>query len=232
MDDKIVGFPINSMGYGTIPKLAMQDRSLSLIAKVIYAYFCSFTGAGDACFPSRDKVCHDLNINKDTFTKYRNELVERGYIKVEMVKDESQKFLHNLYILCDTVKPCPKSPCPTVPDTAAPDMVKPDTNNNSIKNNNLKNNNNLSLADKPQRERKRFVKPTIEEIAAYCRERQNTINPEEFFAHYESNGWKVGKNPMVSWKQCIITWECKRKNEQQTKTEIPIYDPDSEILNY
>lgn len=232
MDDKIIGFKINSQGFGTIPKLVMQDRSLNIIAKVIYAYLCSFTGAGDSCFPSRDKVCYDLNINKDTFTKYRNELISKGYIKVEMQRDESRKFLHNVYILCDTVQPRPTSPCPTPPDTVTPDMVKPDTINNSIKSNNIKSNNTLSTADKPQRERKRFVKPTVEEVAAYCRERQNTVNAEEFVAYYESNGWKVGKNPMVNWKQSVITWECKRKNEQKAKNGTPIYDPDSEGLKY
>lgn len=227
MDDKIIGFKINSQGYGTIPKLVMQDRSLSLGAKAVYAYFCSFTGAGDSCFPSRERICYDLDITKDTLTRHIKNLRDTGYIKVELVKDGAQRFLHNLYILCDVVEPCPKKP-----DTEKPDTEKPDTNNNSIKNNNLKSNNNLSLADKPQRGRKRFVKPTVDEVAAYCRERQNTIDAEEFVAFYESKNWMVGKNPMVNWKQCVITWECKRKNEQSANVKPPIYDPDSEGLKY
>jgi hypothetical protein len=54
---------------------------------------------------------------------------------------------------------------------------------------------------------KLFSKPTIEEIAEYCHERNNTVDPEAFYAFYESNGWKVGKNPMKSWKMAVITWE-------------------------
>ena len=54
---------------------------------------------------------------------------------------------------------------------------------------------------------KPFAKPTIEEIAEYCRERNNTVDAEAFYAFYESNGWKVGKNPMKSWKMAVITWE-------------------------
>ena len=231
MDDKIVGFKINSQGFGTIPKLVMQDRSLSLGAKAVYAYFCSFTGAGDSCFPSRERICYDLDLNKDTFTKYRNELVTRGYIKIEQIKD-GVKFSHNVYTLCDVVPSCPVFSDTKISDPKVSDPKEPDTINNSIKSNNIKSNNTLSTADKPQRERKRFVKPTVEEVAAYCRERQNTVDAEEFVAYYESNGWKVGKNPMVNWKQSVITWECKRKNEQKAKNGTPIYDPDAEGLKY
>ena len=57
----------------------------------------------------------------------------------------------------------------------------------------------------------RFVKPTIEEVRAYCRDRGNTIDPEAFVAYYESKGWKVGTAPMRDWKAAVITWERRRK---------------------
>ena len=53
----------------------------------------------------------------------------------------------------------------------------------------------------------RFVKPTIEELAAYCKERGNKVSPQTWLDHYESNGWKVGKNPMKDWKAAVRTWE-------------------------
>lgn len=57
------------------------------------------------------------------------------------------------------------------------------------------------------KERKRFVKPTVEEVKAYCEERGNSIDAEKFVAYYESNGWKVGKNSMKDWKAAVRTWE-------------------------
>lgn len=54
---------------------------------------------------------------------------------------------------------------------------------------------------------KRFQPPTISEISIYCDSRKNGIDAEKFLAFYESNGWKVGKNPMKSWQMAIITWE-------------------------
>ena len=64
---------------------------------------------------------------------------------------------------------------------------------------------------------KRFKKPTIEEIQAYCDERNNGIDAERFYDYYESKGWKVGKAPMKDWKASIRTWE---RNNGITKGNI------------
>ncbi len=42
---------VRSRGFGIIPKLVMQDKRLTGDAKAIYAYFCSYAGAGDTAFP-------------------------------------------------------------------------------------------------------------------------------------------------------------------------------------
>jgi hypothetical protein len=54
---------------------------------------------------------------------------------------------------------------------------------------------------------KRFIKPTLAEVDAYCLERKNDVHPPKFIDHYESNGWKVGRNPMRDWKAAVRTWE-------------------------
>ena len=58
----------------------------------------------------------------------------------------------------------------------------------------------------------RFVKPTVDEIAAYCKEKGYTINPQHFFNYYESNGWRVGKNPMKSWQAAVTSWNARDKS--------------------
>lgn len=62
--------------------------------------------------------------------------------------------------------------------------------------------------------KKKFEKPTVAEVDAYCKERNNGIDAEAFVAFYESKGWLIGKNPMKSWKSAIITWEKARKQNQ------------------
>lgn len=61
--------------------------------------------------------------------------------------------------------------------------------------------------------KKKFVKPTVDEIQAYCLERDNGIDPQYFFDSNEAKGWVVGKNrtPMQDWKATVRTWEKNQK---------------------
>ena len=54
---------------------------------------------------------------------------------------------------------------------------------------------------------RRFTKPTVEEIRAYCRERGNAVEPRRFFDFYEAKGWRIGNQPMQDWQAAIRTWE-------------------------
>ena len=53
----------------------------------------------------------------------------------------------------------------------------------------------------------RFVPPTLDEVKAYCQERNNNVNAIRFINFYESKGWFVGKNKMKDWKAAVRTWE-------------------------
>ena len=73
----------------------------------------------------------------------------------------------------------------------------------------------------------RFKPPSVEEVAAYCKEKNYTFNAETFIAFYDSNGWKVGKNPMKNWKAACTTWHKRRESEvsgeEATDEEIEQY---------
>lgn len=136
MEDKLELQGIYNKGYGIVAKLVMQDTEISLQAKGIYAYLCSFCGGGTVCFPSRQKICKDLGINKDTFTKYMKQLTDKKYIIVKQLKtDKVNKFCHNIYSINLVNISEIETPCPKLPDTETPDTVNSDTNNNNINNN-------------------------------------------------------------------------------------------------
>ncbi len=63
--------------------------------------------------------------------------------------------------------------------------------------------------EKPKR--KNFIKPTVEEIAAYCKEKNYNVNAQQFFNYYESNGWKIGRNAMKSWQAAVQNWNTRHK---------------------
>lgn len=79
--------------------------------------------------------------------------------------------------------------------------------------------------EKKKAPRKVFKPPTVEEVAAYCTERKNTVDPEAFVNFYESKGWLVGKNKMKSWNAAVRTWEknsfgsCKNKISKIKKVD-------------
>ena len=54
-------------------------------------------------------------------------------------------------------------------------------------------------SDKPPA-KKRFVPPTVEQVAEYVRERGSKVDPQTFVDFYASKGWLVGKTSMKDWK--------------------------------
>ena len=62
---------------------------------------------------------------------------------------------------------------------------------------------------------KRFAPPSTDEVAAYCRERGNTVNAQAFVDFYASKGWKVGSAPMKDWKAAVRTWEQREQHPAQ-----------------
>lgn len=74
-----------------------------------------------------------------------------------------------------------------------------------------------------------FEKPTVEEIAAYCSERKNGIDPQAYFDFYESKDWKVGSVKMKDWRASVRTWEQRRKTEQTGCSNKGIWGNENEI---
>lgn len=74
--------------------------------------------------------------------------------------------------------------------------------------------NSLDKEKEQDKKRKRFTPPTVEEVAAYCRERNNRIDPQTFVDFYASKGWVVGKSKMKNWKAAVRTWEKRDGNSQ------------------
>ena len=71
---------------------------------------------------------------------------------------------------------------------------------------------------------KRFIKPTIEEVKSYMELKlipNADYESNNFFNFYESKGWKVGKNPMKSWKSAIDgTWSKTIKEKNKDKFSV------------
>ena len=86
----------------------------------------------------------------------------------------------------------------------------------------------LTINKEPRTKKKRMEPPSLQQV---CEEFDGKIGDSanearSFFNHYESNGWKVGKNPMKSWKASAANWvnrqkkwEKERGNNKQSKQQ-------------
>ena len=122
-----------------------------------------------------------------------------------------------------------------VGDNKKDQMISSDIKSNQlISNDDNKNKNKSKNKNKEQESEtdnvvqlKRFVPPTVDEVALYCIERHNHVDAGKFVDYYSSNGWRVGKNPMKDWKAAVRTLERSEITEKDYQ-----YDRDHSGLPY
>ena len=93
-----------------------------------------------------------------------------------------------------------------------------ETNDNSAEQNETNSLNKNKNKNENKNDQRRFSPPSVDEVAAYCRERNNNVDPQTFVDFYSSKGWKVGSSPMKDWKACVRTWE--QRNTAKAKTVV------------
>lgn len=166
---------INAQGFGTIAKMVMLDQRLTIEAKAIYSYFCSYAGGGSTAFPSVSKIVYDLKISKTRYYKHFDSLVECGYISVRQNK-EGNKFANNIYTLNTNPVPRPQNKetelsCPQNEYTQNEHTQNVDTNINNININNFNN-----ILDDVDDKRAREVEEVANEYKNYSSKKITPIN--------------------------------------------------------
>ncbi|MCR4441876.1 MAG: helix-turn-helix domain-containing protein [Peptococcaceae bacterium] len=158
MADRLIlnfGGTIYEHGYGLLAKKVMTDPSISINAKALYAYIISFAGTTETAWPGRTKICNDLGLSKERFSKCLKELVSAGFILAERERGEKGRlggYIYTVVVVVEknvdksTSSPCLGNPDMDNQDLVHPDLEKPDNNNNNkiYKINRIKNNNNNS----------------------------------------------------------------------------------------
>jgi hypothetical protein len=68
-------------------------------------------------------------------------------------------------------------------------------------------------------DRPRLCRPTVDEVAAYCAERGNSVDAANFCDFYAAKGWEIGKEPMKDWKAAVRTWERRDKDRAADRSK-------------
>lgn len=82
----------------------------------------------------------------------------------------------------------------------------------------------------PENKTDRFHPPDMAEVKAYFAEKGGTnAQAERFFTYYESNGWRVGKNPMKKWKAAASGWISRDRDQASGYNRKPTETVDDQL---
>lgn len=192
-----------------IPKEIWLDNNMTIMEKVFLVEIDSLDNEL-GCFASNQYFADFFGLSKNRCSEIIKSLESKGYLTIKYEKDPGKKSIKKR-----TVKVFGK---PTTPIR----KIDYPYSENTEDNNTVFNNTNI-YGDKPQtpKKKKAFKPPTVEEVAAYCRERNNGIDAETFVAHYEATDWKRGKSEIKikNWKACVVTWEKRNNNQSSPKQQ-------------
>ena len=62
----------------------------------------------------------------------------------------------------------------------------------------------------------KFTPPSLSDVVTYL---EDLVLAKKFYCHYESNGWKVGKNSMKSWRAAADQWKAREINQSKNKED-------------
>lgn len=75
------------------------------------------------------------------------------------------------------------------------------------------------LIEKENKEKK-SAPPTLDEVKAYVKEKNLTVDPVQFYDYFTEGNWIDAKGQKVrSWKQKILTWEKYGKGKKEEKED-------------
>ena len=159
------------------------------------------------------RLSEELEINRQALDRARNTLCQKGLIAYKKGSGQ-QSGTYQIIPFVSEMKQCfvtqhghntgttraqgvVQTEPETEPETETLYKRKPKTKTNRKDN-----------TDVLSKKSSQFIPPTLEEIKAYCRERNNSVDPQVFFDYFDTSGWIDGNgNPVRNWKQKMITWE-------------------------
>lgn len=191
--------------YAIIPATVRYDNELTPNEKLLYGEITSLTQKTGECWATNSYFAELYNLTPQSVSRMVRHLAEKGYLIYEITYKKDTKEIDKRII---------KLPININVNTYYQKCLE--GINTSVKENNTSINN----TSKKEIYKERFKKPTLEEVKAYCTQRNNKIDAQRFIDFYEANNWTDSKgNKVKSWKQKIITWE-SHQPKQETKEDI------------
>ena len=84
-------------GFAAFPYLIMRDKSLSIGARLAFAFLLMYAWQEGSCFTSQAKMADAIGISSRQLQRYLYELQNTGYIRIER---QDRRF-NNTYVILD-----------------------------------------------------------------------------------------------------------------------------------
>ena len=197
--------------FAIIPANVRYDDELSANAKLLYGEITALCNEKGYCWASNDYFSQLYGKSTRTIRRWIGDLINKNYIKSEISKEDGNLRLISLRT---------KMSIPMDKNVLTP-MDENRKQNNTLLNNTLNNNSYIYSSNSRDKNKKKFIPPTIEEVREYAKSRNSNVDVQKFYDYYSVAKWhdKDGK-PVKNWKQRLITWESNSRYKQYKNPEI------------
>lgn len=185
--------------YSIIPANVRYDEELKANEKLLYSEITCLSNKFGYCNASNTYFAELYNVSVTSISLWIKNLVEKSYIQSEMIYGEDKKNVieRRLYIFDEGYLRNLKGGYLRKLKGGIKENLKDNTTSINTTSTNI------YIGQK-------FKKPTIEEVEDYIKEEGLKVDSKYFIDYYNSNGWKIGKNPMKDWKATIRNWGRKK----------------------
>ena len=209
------------------------DVRLTPNAKLLYGEITALSNEKGYCWASNDYFAGLYEVSKTSISKWVSALRDAGHITIQLHYREGTKHILHRYIryVNDPIEEMLPTYITKVKDPIEDKLIDNNTSNTTI---NITDNRGetsspaleeevgqevIVVDDEKKEPVKRFVPPTLDEVIEYCNRKGSGIDPAVFWHHYEANGWRIGKNKMISWPKTIGSWGAREKSKKKVTKE-------------
>jgi len=204
--------------------------------KLVFLQLADNADENGECFPSHQYVADHTEISKSTVRKHIKDLADEGFLSIENRKgpkgNSSNKYRINRAKLMGHPMPAdgtgvcrqPEPPMPTDGIPYADERHNPMPAAGTVTSQYEPVNEPVTKRE-GRKKAKKFKKPTLEELQAYCKKNSLNVDCEYFLDYYEAKDWKIGSTqaPMKNWQAAARNW-ARRQSQFDGGSTTPIAD--------
>lgn len=190
--------------FTVINNTVLKDARLSWKAKGLFCYLLSLP---EDWIIYQSELLNHATDGRESLRNAIQELEQLGYLQIEKKRD-GKGYFTTIYRVIENPNETDGSGKPDAENPMQETRCgKPDAENPTLLNTNIPNTDKQST-NKQNTKKESFTPPTLEDVAEYCKERNNNIDAMQFIDYYSARGWRFNNGgKMKDWRATVRTWE-------------------------